>query len=426
MKAILSNRIYVDYDVDLYRVVKDKYTFTIPSKIPGGRPTILRMYNTIGNVLSLPIGCASSIPENFTIKDIRVTSPVEFPEFQFELRPDQKEIYDAVEDSCLINANPSWGKTFTAIAIATKLAQKTLVICHNTMLRDQWEVEIKKTLGITPGVIGSGKYNIDAPIVVSNIQTLRNHATKLASEFGTIIVDEVHRAPAKIFSNTLNTLKARYKIGLSATLERKDGIHVTLPLYFSDKLYVASRANQMKPEVHIYKTSIKIPGNSQTPWAHRLNDLYENPDWLKLVRETSQAYAARGYKVLVVADRVDFLNLLEEIDDNVVTITGSTKDRNEKLLQVREVGTDIVAGTTSIFKEGISENCLSCLVIAVPLNNEPVLEQLVGRIQRKQEGKKQPIVVDILCAGGTGRTQGYTRAAHYKKKGYKTTLIDVQ
>jgi superfamily II DNA or RNA helicase len=428
LKAVISNRIFLDYTPEIAERVKEELTFTLPPPIPGGRPKVMKMYNTIGKVFSLPAGCASMIPETFITKDLRVEVPVEFPDFSFELRPDQMEIYDQVESSCLINANPSWGKTFTAIAIAAKLGQKTLVICHNTILRDQWEKEIRKTLGIDCGVIGSGKLNYNSPITVSNIQTLRNHSRTLASEFGTVIVDEVHRAPAKVFSNTLNEMKAKYKIGLSATLERKDGMHFALPLYFSSQLYVASRANQMKPEIHIYELPIKFPGNAMTPWAVRLNEFYEDPSYYKFVSEITQAYVAKGHKGLVVADRVAFLDKLEEDYDNVVAITGKISNSEERELRLQSVITDkdVIAGTTSIFKEGVSQNVLSLLVIAVPLNNIPVLEQLIGRVQRKMEGKMQPIVVDIYCQGKTSKNQAYNRAAHYKEQGYKTVLTKLE
>ena len=79
-------------------------------------------------------------------------------------------------NSCIIQANPSWGKTFTGLAIASsKFKQKTLIIVHNTFLHDQWIDEIKEQMGITPGTIGGKKYkyNIDSPITIATIQSLR-------------------------------------------------------------------------------------------------------------------------------------------------------------------------------------------------------------------------------------------------------------
>ncbi|MFP9220037.1 DEAD/DEAH box helicase, partial [Enterococcus faecalis] len=91
---------------------------------------------------------------------------------------------------------------------------KTLVICTNTSIREMWAAEVRKWFGFEPGIIGSGKYNIDPPIVVSNIQTVNKHANNLSKVFGTVIVDEVHHCVATTFTNFLEISCARYKIGL--------------------------------------------------------------------------------------------------------------------------------------------------------------------------------------------------------------------
>ena len=82
----------------------------------------------------------------------RVQAPMEFPEFKFKLRASQQAVYDEITDNAIINAWVSWGKTFTGLAIAGKLGQKTLVVAHNTNLRGQWAKECKKAYGITPGI----------------------------------------------------------------------------------------------------------------------------------------------------------------------------------------------------------------------------------------------------------------------------------
>jgi superfamily II DNA or RNA helicase len=79
---------------------------------------------------------------------------------------------------------------------------------------------------------------------------------------------------------------------------------------------------------------------------------------------------------------------------------------------------DILYGTQSIFSEGISLNCLSCLLLATPVNNEPLLTQLIGRIIRREEGKKTPVVIDINLLGKTARRQANNRLGYYMKQGY--------
>jgi hypothetical protein len=86
---------------------------------------------------------------------------------------------------------------------------------------------------------------------------------------------------------------------------------------------------------------------------------------------------------------------------------------------------DILYGTMSIYKEGISLNFLSCLVLGTPINNDPLLQQLIGRVQRIYPNKLKPIIVDIVLKGGTAKRQAYNRAAYYVRRGYSIKYIDL-
>ena len=100
-------------------------------------------------LVSIPIGRTDLIPSDYEVVDKRINIPVDFPEFKLPLRPSQQEVYDEIEDNSIINAWVSWGKTFTGLAIAGKLGQKTLIIVHTVPLRNQWAKEVEKVYGIT-------------------------------------------------------------------------------------------------------------------------------------------------------------------------------------------------------------------------------------------------------------------------------------
>jgi hypothetical protein len=308
-KAVLSNRIYINFEEELYKTLKQNLTYKIPSKIPGNPPETICLLKTIGDrFLTLPIGRTDLVPDDYIIVDKRINNPVEFPKFNYILRPSQQEIYDNISSNAIINADVSWGKTFMGIAIATKLQQKTLVIVHSINLMDQWVAEIKKTLKIRPGIVGGGKFTYkQPPITVATVQTLKNNINTLKDEFGFIILDEVHHCPAKSFSECVDTLKAKYKLGLTATLQRKDHLHVVIRDYFSNIVYRPPAENQMTPSVVIIRTDIPFSSNTRIPWANRVNQLCERPDYLDLVTSISERYADLGHIVLTVSDRVDFL-----------------------------------------------------------------------------------------------------------------------
>ena len=136
-------------------------------------------------------------------------------------------------------------------------------------------------------------------------------------------------------------------------------------------------------------------------------------------------YAAEGHKVLVVSDRVAFLKACSELcGDKAVSITGDMEfaERDKVMNQIKK-DKNILFGTQSIFSEGISLNDLSCLVLGTPINNEPLLTQLIGRVIREKEGKQQPVVVDIHLKGKTAARQANARLGYYMKQDYEVNIL---
>ena len=226
-KALISNRIYLNVTQEYKDFLNKELTYTIPSYNPKDPPLVIKNMKRIKtNLVSIPVGRMDLIPEDYEIVDKRVLSEVDFPEFKFDLRESQKEVYDLIEDNSIINAWVSWGKTFTGLAIAGKLKQKTLIIVHTVPLRNQWAKEVEKVYGFKPSIIGSGSFDSSGPVVIGNTQTLYRNIESISKIFGTVILDEMHHVSSPTFSKLIDTNYARYKIGLSGTIERKDGKHV--------------------------------------------------------------------------------------------------------------------------------------------------------------------------------------------------------
>jgi superfamily II DNA or RNA helicase len=422
MKAVLSNRIYLEGEPSYIELLDKELTYTIPAFNPTDPPEVIKNLARIRpTVVSIPAGRLDLIPEDYEIVDSRVLKPVEFPEFNGKLRQSQQIVYDAVDDFAIINAWVSWGKTFTGLAIAQKLSQKTLIVVHTVPLRNQWAKEVKKVFGITPGIIGSQQFNLDAPIVVGNVQTLRKRIPDIKKEFGTLILDEMHHVPSTTFAKVVDTNHARYKIGLTGTLQRKDGKHIVFRDYFGNNVYKPPKENYMIPEVHVVRTQIRFLDGSKMPWANKVTQLANNYEYRHLISMLAAGYAAKGHKVLVVSDRVSFLKSCSElVGDKAMSITGDIphEERETLMAYIKSGKKEILFGTQAIFSEGISIDELSCLILATPVNNEPLLTQLIGRVIREKKNKPQPVIVDISLLGNTARRQLSNRLGHYMREGY--------
>ena len=429
-KAVISNRIYIDNPgKDHSKHVMQTLTYKIHkdtgSKKFSSVETIRNYKLLAGGIMSIPQGRLDLIPEGWELVDKRVLNPVPFPTPKYELREDQRVVYDEVHDTCFINALVGWGKTFTALHVARKLGQKTLVITHTTALRDQWVEEVEALFGMQPGIIGSGKFDIeDHAIVVGNIQTIVKNLEPLQKEFGTLILDEAHHCPATTFAGTVDAFHARYRIALSGTMTRKDGKHILFQDYFGNTVYKPPQSNTINPKVHIVKSGITLkPG---VTWVEKINDLTQNDNYRKFIAGVANMHISRGHSVLIVADRVEFLEKVKEyVGETCVLVTGETdfEARQRVKEQILSKEKMCIAGSRQIFAEGISINILSCVILAVPMSNDSLLEQIVGRIMRPHEGKLEPIVVDIQFAGWADKKQNTDRLGLYLRKGWEVVTV---
>lgn len=130
----------------------------------------------------------------------------------------------------MLAATTAFGKTVVASALIGHRARNTLVLVHRRELLDQWVERLKSFLAIDPkqiGTIGGGKRKPTGMIDVALIQSLvRNgDVDDIVADYGQLIVDECHHLSAASFELVARRSKARYTVGLSATIARKDGHH---------------------------------------------------------------------------------------------------------------------------------------------------------------------------------------------------------
>jgi superfamily II DNA or RNA helicase len=129
-----------------------------------------------------------------------------------------------------------------------------------------------------------------------------------------------------------------------------------------------------------------------------------------------------------------FTGFEDDIDNFTLSLTNPStqqellnletwRTRLEIFKEMKEGKINSIAGTTGIFKEGINIPILSCLILGGPINNDPLLEQVTGRVTRPLEGKMSPQIIDIVLKDRTSRRQFGTRLNYYISKGYKIVEI---
>jgi superfamily II DNA or RNA helicase len=147
----------------------------------------------------------------------------------------------------------AWGKTSASLNIITKLKKKTLVIVHKEFLMNQWIERIKQFLPeARVGKIQGPIIDVeDKDIVIGMLQSLisKDYEPTLFEQFGFTIIDEVHHISSQSFSNSLFRIVTKYMLGLSATMDRKDGTTAVFKMFLGDVIFKSEKKNDHPVEV---------------------------------------------------------------------------------------------------------------------------------------------------------------------------------
>jgi superfamily II DNA or RNA helicase len=155
----------------------------------------------------------------------------------------------------------AWGKTSGSLYILSQLKKKAIVIIHKEFLMNQWIERIQQFLpDARIGKIQGQTIDIeDKDIVLCMLQSLvgKEYPADLFESFGLTIIDEVHHISSQTFSNALFKVVTKYMLGLSATMERKDGTTKVFKLFLGEVIHKAENKTQTDVEVRsvYYKTN---------------------------------------------------------------------------------------------------------------------------------------------------------------------------
>lgn len=345
------------------------------------------------------------------------------------------------------------GKTELALQCVYELKQKTLFLTHTKDLVKQASERCSSKMNCDISFITDGKIDKSGDIVFSTVQTLykmieNNNISQ--DEFGMIIIDECHHASAnpstiQMFRTCIDYFACRYKLGLTATLHRADGLEKCITSIIGSVIYEVVKDKtdyvgmyegkeilrfpvdsfQVPAYIKVIETSYNIndkdvfSSNGGTiQFATLISDLSMNNErnnqilnLLKNIREST----------LILSDRVDQLEYLCNNVTSGVCISGKTpkKIREQALKDVASGKIKMLFASYSLAKEGLSVDILSNLVLATPVKDFAIVQQSIGRIQRPYEGKTIACVYDFVDDVGMLLRFFTKRRATYRKNGWK-------
>jgi superfamily II DNA or RNA helicase len=410
-EATVSDKIYfLEDDVDDFNELVDNFRYMYGDEIysPLGQQ---------GDFITLP---NNSLPKLKVtkLKDERIWQDSKPYQITTKLRSDQAEVFNKVFEngikSGIVQARCGWGKTFVGCHIIAHAGVKTVVVVHTKLLYRQWIDELEKQLvGVKIGRIGDGEFQL-GDITVAIYHSLKNHTETLRDCFSLMIVDEIHRCPADVFSGVVNSFAAKIKIGFSATPSRKDGKHVLLGDFFTRTLWIANDSNVKKvPFVEL--VAVDVAFNVRNPtrdWSKALTTLCGNEKYAELIAKCAIEDVNNGRCVIIFSERIILLDMLLKLIPKSIKMVGQTKDR-DTILKGAGTAYNVIL-TTTLFDEGVSCHRLDTAYFTCPTGNMIRVEQRVGRIERDHEEKQWPKIVDFWLKGMIVYNQQNSRARWYK------------
>lgn len=345
----------------------------------------------------------------------------------------------------ILSLGTGYGKTFCALYVLSKLKYKTIVIVNKISLLKQWEMEAKLYLpGVSIGFI-QGQNNVDIvgkDIVIAMLQSLSriDYPDELFTSFGVTIVDECHNISSPIFSKVLMKVCAKYTIGLSATPTRSDGCEYVFQWFLGDVVYKSkSDRKGLPPIVHTIKMTSKdykeisnvnkLTGQKQIMFTSMLSDLVTMERRNRLIIELiQQKVQDENRKILVLSDRREHIKTLyKQLEREKSSFTfGMFLGQMKVEALERSKKCQVILATYQAFGEGVSEKTLDTLFLITPKkfighlknttkNESGKLEQIVGRIFRKEHTQRAPLIVDFQDDFSIYKSQSIQRTTFYKE-----------
>lgn len=303
------------------------------------------------------------------------------------------------------------GKTSTGIGAIAALKQTTLVIVHTDDLLEQWVEDVRDNLGFEAGVVRGGGVDVEwKAITIASVhklvRMLKDPAT-LAElrKFGFCIVDEAHHAPASTFTKVINHVPAFYRLGLTATPEREDGLTKLVYWTFGDTL--SSRTIPQMVAAGWLELPLGFAVHTELVYEYKggrpdkkteatARAVYMNAKRNALVSKYAHGCFQMGHVTLVLTSRkAHHAKLIVACEARGLSIEGgtligigghSTRKQRKAAFDRMRTGERIVVVSMPIMDEGVNVPALGALLLAFPERAEGKIIQRVGRIMRPYKG----------------------------------------
>ncbi len=328
------------------------------------------------------------------------------------------------------------GKTILGMLAIHEANSSAIVVVPTLDLMEQWRSRLENAFSMEVGIYGGGESRL-APLTVATYDTAYLRVEELGNRFHLVIFDEVHHLPSPGYSQVAELFASRYRLGLTATYEREDGLHSELNRLVGPKVFerrVGDMAGTHLSPFKLEKVYVDLSPEEGEEYqkstavyrsflASRNIQIRSPEDLRKLIMrsgrdpEAREALLARNRAsdiALNSKSKIDALRGILESNPGEKTIiftqhnrlvyrlsrlflipaiTHSTpKDERAEVLDRFRSGVYRVIVTSKVLDEGIDVPDASLGIILSGTGSRREFIQRLGRILRKVEGKEARLV----------------------------------
>jgi superfamily II DNA or RNA helicase len=416
-----------------------------------GKPRVISCAELFSKHVALPRGCLDGLTSLLgsvgiptELRDERQHGQLLAARFLGDLTPEQDEVVISLlkHETGVLAAATAFGKTVVAARMIAARERNTLVLVHRRQLLEQWVARLQSFLDIPPdglGIIHGGKKKPTGIIDVALMQSLvrRGVVSDLVADYGHVVVDECHHLSAVGFEAIARAAKARYVLGLSATVTRKDGHHPIIfmqcgPVRYRGDARKQAASRPFDHKVIFRRTEFQLP-RSRPDEQPAIQELYaklaQDPARNDLIFDDILSALEDGRSPVVITERKDHLDMLagrlSKFAKNVVVLRGGMGARrsraaSEALEEISDSEERVLVATGRYLGEGFDDARLDTLFLTMPISWRGTLSQYAGRLHRRHASKRDVVIYDYVDENEPMLMKMATRReAGYRSLGYR-------
>jgi superfamily II DNA or RNA helicase len=353
-----------------------------------------------------------------------------------------KAANDPLKMGGIISVPCGFGKTIMSLYIACSLKKKTIFISHKDFLNQQFLDTIKQFApDAKVGIIKQKKVDVvGKDFVIASLQSLamRDYDASIFDDIGFVIIDEVHHTGAQVFCKAFRNLNNPVILGLSATLNRKDGMRKVFEYYIGKSVYTMKNKELCDVNVQVHKyfethvdySTVKLMWNGKENGAGMINNVCtfkpRTEFIISLLMDILRKEPER--RVLILSERRNQLKDIESyIIENKIAEAGGVPGYGFYVGGMKQTDLAITAekqiilATYQLASEGFNVPSLNTIIFASPISD---IQQSIGRILREPPEKRKytPLCIDILDDFSIFKRKGGARLKFYNNNKYKVSF----